>query len=112
MNLFENSYRGYGLPLTTLLIRHPSEWMKPRRRSPGCAIATVDCHSTRRMGRRCFFPDPCCGNTHGQCFHSAPTSMQPFRRIIPTRRWPTTFIAAAHSVMIPGYLRSRKILKR
>ena len=37
-----------------------------RMKSPGCSLTIASCHAARTMGRRCFRPGPCCGNSDGQ----------------------------------------------
>jgi hypothetical protein len=109
---FVNRYLGYAPPFTLLITRHPSEWIKPRSSSSGCASVMLSCQGASSILRRCLGPELCCGNTHGQWDE---TWTQPGAGTTPTRAGldgRTAPIDRAHSSMIRGYRTSSETRRR
>jgi hypothetical protein len=77
--------------------------MRPRRRRCGAFRTNRSCQSARAMGRRCFFPGPCCGNKHVQDFEYeySSTSLDGRSRAFTLLARMTSRIAEAASAMMP-----------
>ena len=57
--------------LKRLIVRQPSEWIRPRTKSPGCRVTMSCCQSSSAIVRSCLRPGPCCGNACSQSLPQA-----------------------------------------
>src|SRR6266508_3972984 len=107
-DVFVKMYLGYSPPLTRFNDRHPSEWIRPRKKHGACLSVIIFCQGANSIRRRCFRPGPCCGKTHGQCCQYDEISTHPALCRTPT--FPVRCMAPMvllASWMMDGYRTSR-----
>src|SRR6266536_2618907 len=107
-DVFVKMYLGYSPPLTRFNDRHPSEWIRPRKKHGACLSVIIFCQGASSIRRRCFRPGPCCGKTHGQCCQYDEISTHPALCRTPT--FPVRCMAPMvllASWMMDGYRTSR-----
>lgn len=86
-DVFVRRYLGYlDLPRQAdVITREPSEWTSPRWSCRGYRSTTSRCQPVNVIGRSCFMPAPCSGNSHGQWFQYDEIATQPTARTSATR---------------------------